>query len=376
VVQAIKDRDFEKAFSTLENQGAFKEVESREDRNRQIVDEYMSDRENKVNSAVLTSTNAARNDINEQIRERLEKEGKVEAGRDYGTFQKANLNAVSRNFAGSYKEGQKVVFKNDAGDIKRGTQATIVSRDEEKNRLTLRYFDKQTKGYKDTSMDCRKDSAKMQVYDVEGKKFGAGDKIMFQKNDKLVGVKNGQTGTIKSIDDQGNAKIRIGEEKLVARNGKAVDESRYVECNLNNKGDKAYTYIDHAYCITSHKSQGSTYDKCIAAYEVYGRRTNFNEFYVAATRQKQNVTIYTNDKVKFKDQVQQEQQKVSTLDDFKVDFSKHETAMNKNREEVARETFGKTMPEKQPEQRKEQVKEMPKEIPKEKPKEMDRRMDL
>ena len=50
----------------------------------------------------------------------------------------------------------------------------------------------------------------MQVYDVEGKKFGAGDKIMFQKNDKLVGVKNGQTGTIKSIDDQGNAKIRIG----------------------------------------------------------------------------------------------------------------------------------------------------------------------
>jgi conjugative relaxase-like TrwC/TraI family protein len=370
VVQAIKDRDFEKAFSTLEDQGAFKEVESREDRNRQIVDEYMTDRENKVNSAVLTSTNADRNDINKQIRERLEKEGKVDAGRRYGTFQKANLNAVSRNFAGSYKEGQKVVFKSDAGDIKRGTQATIVSTDGAKNSLTLRYFDKESKSYKDTSLDCRKDSAKIQVYDVEGKKFGAGDKIMFQKNDKLVGVKNGQTGTIKSIDDQGNAKIRIGEDKIVARDGKAVDESRYVECNLNNKGDKAYTYLDHAYCITSHKSQGSTYDKCIAAYEVYGHRTNFNEFYVAATRQKQDVTIYTNDKVKFKDQVQQEQQKVSTLDDFKLDFSKHETAMNKNREEVAREAFGKAMPERHPEQRKEQVKEMPKE------KEKDRGMDM
>jgi hypothetical protein len=82
--------------------------------------------------------------------------------------------------------------------------------------------------------------------------------------------------------------------------------------------------------------------------------------------------------VKFKDQVQQEQQKVSTLDDFKVDFSKHETAMKQNREEVARESLGKIMPDKQPEQQKEQVKEIPKEIPKEKPKEkeMDRGMDL
>ena len=329
VVQAIKDRDFDKAFSTLEDQGAFREVASREDRNRQIVDEYMIDRENKVNSAVLTSTNADRNDINKQIRERLEKEGKVEAGSEYGTFQKANLNAVSRNFAGSYKEGQKVVFKSDAGDIRRGIQATIVSTDGGKNSLTLRYFDKETKGYKDTALDCRKHSAKMQVYDVEGKKFGAGDKIMFQKNDKLVGVKNGQTGTIKSIDDQGNAKIRIGAEKLVSSNGETIDKSRYVECNLNNKGDKAYTYVDHAYCITSHKSQGSTYDKCIAAYDVSNHKTNFNEFYVAATRQKQDVTIYTNDKDQFKDQVRQEQDKYSTFDPY--DFSKYEGMMQQNR---------------------------------------------
>ena len=169
----------------------------------------------------------------------------------------------------------------------------------------------------------------MQVYDVEGKKFGAGDKIMFQKNDKLVGVKNGQTGTIKSIDDQGNAKIRIGAEKLVSSNGETIDKSRYVECNLNNKGDKAYTYVDHAYCITSHKSQGSTYDKCIAAYDVSNHKTNFNEFYVAATRQKQDVTIYTNDKDQFKDQVRQEQDKYSTFDVY--DFSKYEGMMQQNR---------------------------------------------
>ena len=170
---------------------------------------------------------------------------------------------------------------------------------------------------------------------MEGKKFGAGDKIMFQKNDKPVGVKNGQTGTIKSIDDQGNAKIRIGAEKLVSSNGETIDKSRYVECNLNNKGDKAYTYVDHAYCITSHKSQGSTYDKCIAAYDVSNHKTNFNEFYVAATRQKQDVTIYTNDKEQFKDQVRQEQDKNSTFDPV---FRKFEGCLQENREEVTRET--------------------------------------
>jgi len=183
------------------------------------------------------------------------------------------------------------------------------------------------------------------------KKFGVGDRVIFQKNDKAVDVKNGQTGVIKSIDEDGKAAIDIG-------------KSRTVECNLNNRGDRAYTYIDHAYCITSHKSQGSTYDKCIAVYDVSNHKTNFNEFYVAATRQREDVSIYTNSKEKFKEQAQEEQNKISTLDPV---FRKFEGRLQENREEAARETKEKLasfkavdiLEEKRPEQKQPRKREPP-----------------
>ena len=369
IVKAIKDRDFEKAYETLERRGAFREIENREERNRQVVDEYLTDRKAGVYSVILTSTNADRSDINKQVRERLKSGGEVDSGKEYRTFQKADLNAVSRNFSTSYHEGQAIIFKNDCEAIKRGTQAAVVRTDEEKNTITVKYFDRESKSNKEAVVDCREHCAKMQVYDVVEKNFGVGDRVMFQKNDKAVDVKNGQTGVVKSIDEEGNAAIDIG-------------KSGIVECNLNNRGDRAYTYLDHAYCITSHKSQGSTYDKCIAVYDVSNHKTNFNEFYVAATRQREDVSIYTNSKEKFKEQAQEEQDKISTLDPV---FRKFERRLEENREEVARETKGKVealkdvdlLEETQPEKAQQRKREPPpwmQEKPKEK--ERDYGMDL
>lgn len=335
IVKALKDRDFEKAFNTLEDQKAFKEVADRGERNKQVAEEYIADRSNGLNPVVLTSTNADKNDINKEIRQRLEKEGAVESGKEYKTFQKAELNAVSRNFAESYKEGQQVVLKKDCEEIKRGTQATVIEKNADENKIKLRYFDKQSQSYQEKSVDCRKHSGKMNVYDVVEKKFGAGDQVMFQKNDKNVGVKNGQTGTIKDIDENGTATVGIGNPRKA--------EYREVTMNLDNKGDKAYTYVDHSYCQTSHKSQGSTYDKCIASYDVSKHKTNFNEAYVAATRQEQDVSVYTNDKKAFKEQVQIEQNKISTLDPV---FKKFEGKMQENRQEATKETLEKVQPSK------------------------------
>ena len=292
----------------------------------------------------------------------------MDSGKEYRTFQKADLNAVSRNFSSSYHEGQAIIFKNDCEEIKRGTQATVVKTNEEKNNITVKYFDKESKNYREATVDCRGHCAKMQVYDVVEKKFGLGDRVIFQKNDKAVDVKNGQTGVIKSIDEEGNARIDIG-------------KSGTVECNLNNRGNRAYTYIDHAYCITSHKSQGSTYDKCIAVYDVSNHKTNFNEFYVAATRQREDVSIYTNSKEKFKEQAQEEQDKISTLDPV---FRKFEGRMRENREEVARETkeklaalkVGELVEERQvtQPQREQQPKQQEKKS--EKPREMERNIGM
>ena len=40
-------------------------------------------------------------------------------------------------------------------------------------------------------------------------------------------------------------------------------DKKTVKFNLNNKGEKAYNYIDHAYAISDYKSQGATTKRII-----------------------------------------------------------------------------------------------------------------
>ena len=176
IVAAIKDKDFDKAFSKIEEKGALKEIGSRQERLERIADEYMKDRKAGVDSMVLTSTNKDKSELNQEIRSRLEKAGAVESGKTYETHRKSDLDTVTRKYADSYREGQKVVFTKDTGDIKRGAQGEIVGRDIEKNTIQVKHWDKEAAAYKETTLDCRKQSAKLQVYDVVDKKFGVGDR--------------------------------------------------------------------------------------------------------------------------------------------------------------------------------------------------------
>ncbi|AKS24094.1 MAG: putative conjugal transfer protein (TraA) [Leptospirillum sp. Group II 'C75'] len=82
----------------------------------------------------------------------------------------------------------------------------------------------------------------------EGKReFQAGDRLYFKKNDKKMGVMNGETGTLTKIDATSDGK----------------------ECFFTVKMDKGpevrfdprdYAQIDYGYAITIHKSQGETVD--------------------------------------------------------------------------------------------------------------------
>ena len=314
IVAAIKQGEFSQAFDILEDMEGLKEIESRADRLSQITAEYLADCDKGVQSVVLTSTNADKNEINTQIRDQLKRIGAVENGSVYKTYQKHDVDSISRNFAQSYKDGQVVVFKRDCDALSFGSdkqksagiQGTIKSRDDQRNAISVEYYDKSSREYKTAEIDLKKHSAKFQTYDLAEKQFGAGDRIIFTKNDKCVNVANGESGVISAIDQEGNATIQIGKNKTV-------------ECNLNNRGERAYNYLDHAYCLTNHKSQGSSYDKAIVNADISSQNTNYNAFYVQATRMKQDLTIYTNDRVKLSEQAQVRQNKSSTLDTY--DFS-------------------------------------------------------
>ena len=74
-----------------------------------------------------------------------------------------------------------------------------------------------------------------------------------------------------------------------------------------------YNYLDHGYAVTDYKSQGQTSRRVIFHANVE-RPTSYNSFYVAMTRGKDDLRVYTNGVEKLREQVKREITKTSSLD--------------------------------------------------------------
>lgn len=74
------------------------------------------------------------------------------------------------------------------------------------------------------------------------REFASGDRIMFLKNERGMGVKNGTLGKVE----------RVSPDSMAVR----LDDGRQVAFDL-----KDYVHVDHGYAATIHKSQGVTVDQ-------------------------------------------------------------------------------------------------------------------
>jgi Ti-type conjugative transfer relaxase TraA len=72
--------------------------------------------------------------------------------------------------------------------------------------------------------------------------FAEGDRVMFLRNEREMGVKNGSLGTVQNIDRMRMAVM--------------LDDGRRVAFDL-----KDYAHVDHGYAATIHKAQGMTVDR-------------------------------------------------------------------------------------------------------------------
>ena len=132
---------------------------------------------------------------------------------------------------------------------------------------------------------------------VSQKEFSVGDKVIFLQNDKKLEVMNGQTGKVEETKNN-IMKIRSGD--------------KLIEVNVNK-----YDKIDHGYAMTTYKAQGITVDRVLINIDSEQKKMNTrNAYYVDISRARHEVTIYTDDKEKIKNQMKDFADKV-TLDDFK-----------------------------------------------------------
>ena len=113
-----------------------------------------------------------------------------------------------------------------------------------------------------------------QLYQTETgpRAFAPGDRLVFGRNDKELGVKNGMLGTV-DVADQGSLRVRLD-----------GDTSRVVQFD-----PQAYQQFDHGYAVTIHKSQGATVDH---AYMLASRSMDQHLAYVAMTRHRDQLQVF------------------------------------------------------------------------------------
>ena len=102
--------------------------------------------------------------------------------------------------------------------------------------------------------------------------FAAGDRVMFLRNERSLGVKNGTLGTLERLE---------GSSLTVRLDGA---DRRAVSFDL-----KDYAHVDHGYAATIHKAQGVTVDRAhvLASYAL-----DRHAAYVGLTRHREGVELH------------------------------------------------------------------------------------
>ena len=102
------------------------------------------------------------------------------------------------------------------------------------------------------------------------REFASGDRIMFLKNERGLGVKNGSLGKVE----------RVSPDSMAVR----LDDGRQVAFDL-----KDYAHVDHGYAATIHKSQGVTVDR---AHVLATPGMDRHSAYVALSRHRDGVQLH------------------------------------------------------------------------------------
>ncbi|MEM9947525.1 MAG: hypothetical protein AAF810_15925 [Cyanobacteria bacterium P01_D01_bin.36] len=153
--------------------------------------------------------------------------------------------------------------------LEKKAQYTVLSRDIENNQVTVRAPD----GNAITFDPSR--CADKTTYATQKIAISQGDQLRWTRNDTARGVRNGQLVTVEAVDAKGTATLKdaSGETTTVDLSGQQ--------------------YLDYALVSTTYSSQGKTADQVLVSTD---RTISKEGLYVAVSRAKQKLSLYTADK--------------------------------------------------------------------------------
>jgi conjugative relaxase-like TrwC/TraI family protein len=283
-VDLIADGRIEAGFERLEANGSIVQVDS-ESKIEAIANDYIvGTPEQRLKTLVLAGTNTERLALTQAIRSLLKDEGSLGETATITQLQTKNLSIVQMRFAHNFEIGDVVMPTRDykRRGLEKGKLYEVVGRTTDK--LTLRSDDRQV-----MDVDTAFEKAVYQRAEIE---IAVGDILQWKKNDRQLGRRNGQEFTVTALD-LNIVQIKYADERT----------ERISLAQAQN--------LDYALVSTTYSSQGKTADRVlISADFTIGQES----FYVAASRARHELKIYTEYPTRLVELAQQSKAKENALE--------------------------------------------------------------
>lgn len=288
IVADLRAGDLEHAFERLDQLGMFRELPA-ESRHEALAADYVAAVNERKSALVISPTHAEGERVTAQIRSQLKATKKLGADeREFVQLKNLQWTEAQRTDARNYQAGVVVQFHQNAPGFRRGERVTVTGKDEQGRVLAKRQNDKTVILPLDTA-------ARFQVYESRQIALAPGDMVRITQNgftrDKQR-LNNGDLKQVKGFTQDGD--IKLG-------NGWVVP--------------KDYGNLTHGYCVTSYTSQSKSVDRVFVAESCESfRAADREQFYVSASRFKEALTIYTDDKQQLLEAVLKSSARPSAMD--------------------------------------------------------------
>ncbi|MEZ2299408.1 MobF family relaxase [Variovorax sp. RCC_210] len=265
-------------------------VEARDDTRRHtlIADAYLRlAAEDRAETLIVSGTNEARRSINAKVRAGLG----LQDNHQVNILDPVDMTRAELRSAQSYDVGQVVVPQRSYGtELFKGEQLRVLDVVHRPGHGTLIV---QREDGTVLNFDPSKRSM-LRVYHAETVDMATGDLVRVIANDKGLGVRNGERYRVAAIDDR---HITLEGQGAVIR----VDRSRAA-------------YLQHAYASTVHSAQGLTSTRVLVDANTRSLSSNRAVFYVAISRAREEVTLFTEDASRLAVAMSREPKKFAALD--------------------------------------------------------------
>lgn len=315
-VEALAEGRVRDGFARLDKLGAIQETKPSEGHSA-IAKEYVQTIRGKKSALIVSPTHAEGREVTQAVRDRMKAERLLGKSKTFERLQSLGLTESDRRDGRNFHSGHVVQFYQAAKGFKAGSKYDIVGHDPFGNVLAR-------KGAFVEALPLSK-ADRFDVFERQQIEIAKGDVLRITRNGRTV---NEAFGPEKLLSP--SAQHKLFNTPLAKLAGVERSDRRYrlengslhrvagftlggnIKLENGYVVEKTFGHLAHGYCVTSHASQGKTVDRVLIAQSTASLgAASAEQFYVSASRARERVTVFTDDKARLLEAVTKTTERVS-----------------------------------------------------------------